>query len=75
MWNACFKGISNVQSPIALASVVLTLTTFSSGVVASDPATQSVEKLRALLNSIDPYLPKEAVSGKLVVYGSGSMMV
>ena len=61
------------RATLALASVVLTLSTLSSGVVASDPATQSVEKLRALLNSIDPYLPKEAVSGKLVVYGSGSM--
>lgn len=40
---------------------------------AADPQKQSVEKLRAMLNSIDPYLPKQQVSGKLIVYGSGSM--
>lgn len=62
MFKATFK----------LASVVLFLAS-ATAAVASDPPTQSVEKLRALLSSIDPYLPKENVSGKLVVYGSGSM--
>ena len=40
---------------------------------ASDTSAQSVEKLRAILHSIDPYLPKQSVQGKLVVFGSGSM--
>jgi phosphate transport system substrate-binding protein len=40
---------------------------------AADTSEQSVEKLRAILSSIDPYLPKEQVAGKLEVFGSGSM--
>lgn len=61
------------KATLRLASAVLAMVATISSAVASDPPTQSVEKLRALLSSIDPYLPKEAVSGKLVIYGSGSM--
>ncbi|MFO0942533.1 MAG: substrate-binding domain-containing protein [Pirellulales bacterium] len=61
------------KATLNLAAVMLALVTSVTNAFASDPPAQSVEKLRALLSSIDPYLPKEAVSGKLVVYGSGSM--
>ncbi len=61
------------KATLKLASFVFAMVAIASAALASDPPTQSVEKLRALLSSIDPYLPKEQVSGKLVVYGSGSM--
>lgn len=61
------------RATFSLASWVLLWSSLSSPTWGSDPATQSVEKLRALLSSIDPYRPTGNVSGKLVVYGSGSM--
>ena len=40
------------------------------------PETQlSVEELNALLNSIDPYLPQQEVSGEIDIFGSTSMDV
>jgi phosphate transport system substrate-binding protein len=35
--------------------------------------TCSVERLRSLLQSVDPYLPSEPVSGKITIFGSSSM--
>jgi phosphate transport system substrate-binding protein len=42
---------------------------------ASEPAagTCSVERLRSVLQSIDPYQPKQSVSGRILIFGSSGM--
>lgn len=63
-------------SPLrTLAALVLVTEFCVAGLRAADPidAACSVERLRMLLQSIDPYLPKEQVSGVIKVFGSSTM--
>lgn len=62
-----------LRTMLLLPALFSIMVAVAGGARAADQANQSVEELRALLHRIDPYLPKEQVSGRLVVYGSGSM--
>jgi phosphate transport system substrate-binding protein len=61
---------------LAASCVVFALTQYLSATShAIEPAsgTCSVERLRSILQSIDPYLPRTSVSGRISVFGSSGM--
>lgn len=57
------------------ATLVLVSLSTPTALISADPSDDagSVDKLRMLLHSIDPYIPQEAVSGEIKLFGSSTM--
>lgn len=61
------------QLSLWIAFVLLSLNPLALALEPDDSESGSVEQLRSLLRSIDPYHAKETVSGKIQLFGSGAM--
>lgn len=61
------------SSPLLLFLLTGLLTCSSASAQDTDNSAGSVDKLRMLLHSIDPYKPHEVVSGEIQLFGSSTM--
>ena len=72
----CFLSFASIISSSATGMAQEAKTAAQQPVSSQTPKTQlSVEEINSLLDSIDPYLPEQEVSGEIDIFGSTSMDV